>query len=98
MFGYVMADADRLSDKDAARYRAAYCGVCHSLSERFAVGRLLLSFDMAFLCIFYNFLYTRKSGAEISVPVFIIGVISKFPYKSSSASVPLPHVLPYRLD
>ena len=27
MFGYVMADADRLSDKDAARYRAAYCGV-----------------------------------------------------------------------
>ena len=26
MFGYVMADADRLSDKDAARYRAAYCG------------------------------------------------------------------------
>ena len=49
MFGYVMADADRLSDKDAARYRAAYCGVCHSLSERFAIGRLLLSFDMAFL-------------------------------------------------
>ena len=40
MFGYVMADADRLSDKDAARYRAAYCGVCHSLSEQFAIGML----------------------------------------------------------
>ena len=57
MFGYVMADADRLSDKDAARYRAAYCGVCHSLSERFAVGRLLLSFDMAFLCIMLDSAY-----------------------------------------
>lgn len=57
MFGYVMADADRLSDKDAARYRAAYCGVCHSLSERFAIGRQLLSFDMAFLCIMLDSAY-----------------------------------------
>lgn len=35
----------------------AYCGVCHSLSERFAVGRLLLSFDMAFLCIMLDSAY-----------------------------------------
>ena len=60
MFGYVMADADRLTDGDAARYRAAYCGVCHGLNERFSVGRLLLSFDMAFLCIMLDSAYEPR--------------------------------------
>lgn len=57
MFGYVMADADKLSESDSARYRAAYCGVCHSLCSRFAPGRLLLSFDMAFLSILLDSAY-----------------------------------------
>lgn len=42
----------------------AYCGVCHSLSERFAVGRLLLSFDMAFLCIMLDSAYEPEIGEK----------------------------------
>ena len=33
MFGYITVNKDELKIKDYRRYRAFYCGVCHSLGE-----------------------------------------------------------------
>lgn len=57
MFGYVMAAADKLTPAEEARYKAAYCGLCHKLSALFKPGRLLLSFDMTFLNILLDSAY-----------------------------------------
>ena len=50
MFGYVLPRRDKLTEKDTARYRAAYCGLCRCLKERYGFrARFLVSYDMTFL-------------------------------------------------
>jgi len=50
MFGYVLPSAQRLSGEDEARFRAAYCGLCHVLGERYGpAARLILNYDFTFL-------------------------------------------------
>lgn len=50
MFGYVAADFRRLSKSAKKDYKAAYCGLCRSLSKRYGIkARFLLSFDTTFL-------------------------------------------------
>lgn len=58
MFGYITINKDELKVKDYNRYRAFYCGVCHSLGEEYGVaGRMTLSYDMTFLSILLSALY-----------------------------------------
>lgn len=64
MFGYITPDQGRLSDEQKQRYRAFYCGLCHSLHSRFGqAGRLSLSNDMTFLAILLCSLYNPPESA-----------------------------------
>lgn len=50
MFGYVRPAADKLEQADRDRFQAAYCGLCHTLGERYGLAaRMFLNYDMAFL-------------------------------------------------
>ena len=50
MFGYVRPAADRLTEEQEACFRAAYCGLCHALGERYGLpGRMILNYDLTFL-------------------------------------------------
>lgn len=52
------------------RYRACYCGLCHSLRERHgAYARLTLTYDMTFLVLVLNSLYeTQERSGEAKCP------------------------------
>lgn len=50
MFGYVRPVMDRLSEEDRERFQGVYCGLCHTLGERYGwTARLFLNYDLAFL-------------------------------------------------
>ena len=58
MFGYVLANLEDLAPEEKERYRAAYCGLCHTLGERYGFqARLGLSFDLTFLTLLLSSLY-----------------------------------------
>lgn len=66
MFGYVQANLSDLSQEEQQRYRAAYCGLCHTLGERHGfTSRLGLTYDLTFLTLLLSSLYEPKerSGA-----------------------------------
>lgn len=47
MFGYAVANPEKLSDESKERYRAMYCGICRALGEnRNNLNRLALSYDL----------------------------------------------------
>lgn len=67
MFGFVVADPEKLSEENRAHYRACYCGLCEDLGEdRKALSRMALTYDLVFLAIvlssFYNEKYEVTSG------------------------------------
>ena len=67
MFGYIAPDLARLTDEQRHTYRGVYCGLCHSLKDRYGqAGRLSLSNDMTFLAMLLSSLYepddTRKEA------------------------------------
>lgn len=71
MFGYLVADLTRLTADEAQRYRSVYCGLCHSLREKYGpVGRLGLNYDMTFLILLLGSLYEpeEKCGSARCVP------------------------------
>ena len=50
MFGYVVANMDRLSEEQKTIYRSYYCGLCRSLKLHYGnFGRLTLNYDMTFM-------------------------------------------------
>ena len=52
MFGYVRPSLAKLSEEDKARFGAAYCGLCHTLGERYGQAvRMILNYDFTFLSI-----------------------------------------------
>ena len=58
MFGYIAPDMARLTDEQRNTYRGVYCGLCHSLKDRYGqAGRLSLSNDMTFLAMLLSSLY-----------------------------------------
>lgn len=74
MFGFVEANQKLLSDEQRTRYRACYCGLCHSLRERHgASARLTLTYDMTFLVLVLSSMYEpqEKSG-EAKCPVHLL--------------------------
>ncbi len=64
MFGYVIANMEKLSDKDRAHYKACYCGLCHELAKRYgSLSRLILRYDMVFLILI------RSAAAKLTAPM-----------------------------
>lgn len=58
MFGFVTADLSSLNERQRQRYKAYYCGLCRSLSERHgSLARFTLTYDMAFLVMLLSALY-----------------------------------------
>lgn len=65
MFGYVIANADALSEEEKQRYRQIYCGLCHRLGAvhgQFA--RLSLTYDMTFLILLLSSFYEPEEILE----------------------------------
>ncbi|MEG0125984.1 MAG: DUF5685 family protein [Clostridia bacterium] len=63
MFGYVTIAASALSEEQQSRYRAYYCGLCHTLHTRYGqCGRLTLSYDMTFLYLLLSSLYEPEQA------------------------------------
>ncbi len=64
MFGYVSINPEALEEAEQKRFRAAYCGLCHALRERYGnAGRLTLSNDMTFLSLLLGALYEPEEQA-----------------------------------
>ena len=61
MFGYLTADRKMLTAEEDARYRAAYCGLCRSLRERYSqLAGFTLNYDLCFLILLLQSLYEEK--------------------------------------
>lgn len=64
MFGYVRPALDRLDEKQHDAYQSVYCGLCHTLDERYGwLARFTLQYDFTFLVI----LLAAGQGADKSV-------------------------------
>lgn len=62
MFGYVVANMDRLEESQKELYRSYYCGLCRSLKKQFGnFGRLTLNYDMTFMVLLLADLYDPKT-------------------------------------
>lgn len=66
MFGYVLANTTELSEEELARYKSCYCGLCHTIKERFgSLERVSLTYDMTFLILVLSSLYEpEETGGE----------------------------------
>lgn len=52
MFGYVLPSQGRLNEREKERFRAVYCGLCHTMGERYGfAARFLLNYDFTLLAI-----------------------------------------------
>ncbi len=66
MFGYIGILKDELKIKDFNKYQSYYCGVCHSLRNRYGfVGQVTLTYDMTFLAIVLSSLYEDSTEAHM---------------------------------
>ncbi len=62
MFGYITINKEELKIKDFKKYQSYYCGVCHSLKDRYGfAGQVTLTYDMTFLAILLTSLYEDKT-------------------------------------
>jgi len=58
MFGYVLLNEKTLSEEEKKRFRAFYCGLCHTLKQDHgSLSRVILSYDMTFLTMLLSALY-----------------------------------------
>ncbi|MDO4502571.1 MAG: DUF5685 family protein [Coriobacteriia bacterium] len=58
MFGFINTNVDALSPEEEARYKEAYCGLCHALGSRTGQHtRMALSHDLTFLALLHMSLY-----------------------------------------
>ncbi len=71
MFGYVRPNLTDMPEDVQARYRAHYCGLCHSIGARHGeMARLALTFDLTYLTIFLSSLYEpeEQTGTARCMP------------------------------
>lgn len=68
MFGYVIANTDKMTPEEQAYYKACYCGLCHELGEKFGkLSRVILSYDLVFLILIRSaYRFSAKSGANMT--------------------------------
>ena len=71
MFGYLVAETEKLTEEEFSRYRACYCGLCRSIRERHGQSAgLALTYDMTFLVLLLSSLYEPEehAGAGTCMP------------------------------
>jgi hypothetical protein len=71
MFGYAVANIDKLTDEEMEQYRSCYCGLCKALRERHGIaGRFTLTYDMTFLVLLLTAFYkmNKREGKERCLP------------------------------
>lgn len=71
MFGYVITNCNTLREEERVRFRAMYCGMCHTLKRRYGnLGRFTLSYDMTFVAMVLSSLYepAEIAGRERCLP------------------------------
>lgn len=67
MFGYVIANADKLSEEQLRVYRSEYCGVCKAIAGRSGqFSRLTLTYDMTFLSLLLGSVYSFDRTEEMT--------------------------------
>lgn len=65
MFGYVLPCKMELKVKDYEKFKAYYCGLCHTIKGEFGnIPRAALNYDMAFLAILLDSLNENKLSAK----------------------------------
>ncbi len=65
MFGYVVANIDKLSIEEKQHYRSCYCGLCSTLGKRHGtISRITLTYDMTFLILFLSSLYNADNTIQ----------------------------------
>lgn len=65
MFGYVLANTEKLTKEEKQHYQACYCGLCKALGIRHgAISQMTLTYDMAFLVLFLSALYNPANPME----------------------------------
>ena len=65
MFGHVQANLSDLTEEEKSRYKAAYCGLCHTIGQRHGqIARLGLSYDLTFLSILLASLYEPEEKCQ----------------------------------
>ena len=65
MFGYIGVNRGELKVRELERYRAFYCGLCHTLREKYGFsGQLTLTYDMTFLVLLLSSLYEMKERED----------------------------------
>lgn len=63
MFGYITICEPELKMKDFRRYKAYYCGLCHTLKKRYGfTGQMTLTYDMTFSILLLTSLYETDTN------------------------------------
>lgn len=58
LFGFILPNLESLAQDERARYLSVYCGVCHSIKQRYGqLPRLTVSFDLTFMALVLTSLY-----------------------------------------
>lgn len=82
MFGNIVANFEDLSPEETARYQDLYCGLCHTIKDRYGqLPRAGLSFDLTFFVLILNSLY--EPVEEVGSSTCIMHPIEKRGYAKS---------------
>ena len=86
MFGYVRPPLAALPQEEADRFRRIYCGLCHTLGQRYGLAsRFILNYDFTFLAI----LLSDAGEGEILESRCPTSPAKKQPYLASSTAMEL---------
>ena len=65
MFGYIYVNEQELKLKEYHTYRSFYCGLCHTLHERYGrTAQMMLNYDLTFLALLLTGLYEPETAAS----------------------------------
>ncbi len=78
MFGFVIANPDRLSEEQRKRYKGIYCGLCRALGNAGGLKcRMALTYDLAFLALILSSVNSSEFTSETGkCPVHPLGTRS----------------------
>ncbi len=86
MFGYVRPPLAALPQEESDRFRRIYCGLCHTLGERYGTAaRFILNYDFTFLAI----LLSEGEEGETAESRCPVSPVKKRPYFTSTPALEL---------
>ena len=87
MFGYVRPSVRDLPEEELDRFRAMYCGLCHTLSRRYGqAARFILNYDFTYLAILLS---DGMAGAQGTAGRCYTSPIKKRPFLEPTAAMEL---------